>query len=183
MTCESDVKEACDGGKVLLGGSCVTTCYPGMSAENGVCKPAEKCEHYKVVGDLAYCADECPVGTYINSDGTECVPACPGTHNATHCISECSEGFVFEDNYCGAACRPQFVEGNGICVGAAPFCADNQSASITYRICVSCSAPEKYFDRDAEVCKKECAFFNETDGVNICEAPGTPYCPFVDGYG
>lgn len=182
MTCERNEREKCDGGKALLGGSCVSSCYPGMGVENGACTPAAECPRYRVVGNLVYCANECPAGTYVSAEGSECVQECPEAHNATHCIAGCGEGFVSEDGYCGAACRPQFVEGNGICTGTAPFCADNQSASISYRICVSCSEPDKYFDRAEGACKKKCTFYNETDGVNICEAPNTTYCPLVNGY-
>lgn len=106
MKCKDDKREACDGGMVLLNGSCVTSCYPGMKETDGVCMSAEECPRYTVAGETAYCANECPAGLYISSDGKECIEECPGTHNATHCIEECANGAVFEDNYCGAACRP-----------------------------------------------------------------------------
>ena len=117
---------------------------------------------------------------YIDADN-DCVAECADMHNATHCIDSCPVEFVSEDGYCGASCRPQFVNSGQTCGGTAPFCADNQTVSLTYRTCVSCSEPDKYFDRKTGKCASSCAFYNETGGVNICEEPGSTYCPFVQG--
>lgn len=189
---------------VLHKGSCVMTCPPNQTNNNGICETCKdqtciKCEPNQPGYCLVcpppskmldgVCVQECPYGTFANKETNKCESCpdeCEACKSKTECI-QCPEGFMFENGECKPTCPVGRLRIDGRCDICEEENCKHCKPSSAGNSCISCEEPYLLQDGKCVTFCKEGFYAQNNDkcvpcpqGCDKCSSKVCDNCK--DGY-